>query len=59
MGPEIELKGTLVGLYDVYSASGQIQTQGTVQVHLGGPASLVIQGDGSAQLTSQIGQLWR
>jgi RHS repeat-associated protein len=44
MGPEIELKGTLVGLYDVYSASGQIQTQGTVQVHLGGPASLVIQG---------------
>jgi hypothetical protein len=42
--PEIELKGTLVGLYDVYSGSGQVQAQGTVQVHLKGPASLVFQG---------------
>jgi RHS repeat-associated protein len=43
-GPEIELKGTLVGLYDTYSASGQVQAQGTAQVHLFGPASLVFQG---------------
>jgi RHS repeat-associated protein len=45
IGPEIELKATLVGQYDFYSGGGQGQVQGSVQLHLGGgPASLVIQG---------------
>ena len=43
-GPEVELKGTIVGLYDIYSGQGQGQVQGTIQLHVFGPASLVFQG---------------
>jgi RHS repeat-associated protein len=43
-GPEIELKATIVGLYDLQTGTGQGQVQGALQLHLSDDASLILQG---------------